>query len=134
MVQPGPDNGGAGPLEGASRISCECGREWYVDARGGDIRRIRETDSVTVLTGGCGEPVYPVPREVAEYLGMDSSPVYHYVVPGQVRAALTSGRRLDRETLERVAGVLGAAPATQPEPGGQNRTEYAKRAQAPPAM
>lgn len=111
MVQPGPDNGGAGPLEGASRISCECGREWYVDARGGDIRRIQETDSVTVLTGGCGEPVYPVPREVAEYLGMDSSPVYHYVVPGQVRAALTSGRRLDRETLERVAGVLGAAPA-----------------------
>ena len=107
----GPESGVAGPLEGASRISCECGREWYVDARGGDIRMVRETDSVTVLTGGCGEPVYPVPREVAEHLGMGGSPVYYHVVPGQVRAALTSGRRLDGETLARVAGVLGAAPA-----------------------
>ena len=111
MPRYGPESGGAGPLEGASRISCECGREWYVDAKGGDIRMVRETDSVTVLTGGCGEPVYPVPREVAEHLGMGGSPVYHYVVPGQVRAALTSGRRLDGETLARVAGVLGAAPA-----------------------
>lgn len=118
VAQSVPENGGAGPLEGTSRISCECGREWYVDARGGDIRRVRETDSMTVLTGECGEPVYAVPREVAEHLGMDSSPVYHYVVPGRVRAALTSGRRLDEETLARVAGVLGEASAGRPEPCG----------------
>ena len=74
VAQSGPENGGAGPLEGTSRISCECGREWYVDARGGDIRRVRETDSMTVLTGECGEPVYAVPREVAEHLGMGQLP------------------------------------------------------------
>ena len=97
---------GVPEVEGASRILCDCGREWYVDSE--RVHSIQESDSMVVLTGQEGGPVYPVPRDVAEHMDMGNSPVYHYVVPGGFPLVLVSGRRLDDTHLEGVYRAVRA--------------------------
>lgn len=115
-----PAGGGVPPVEGAGRILCECGREWYVDGGSGAVRSVRESDSMVVLTGQDGGPVYPVPLEVAEHMDMGNSPVYHYIVPGHFPMVLVSGRRLDGPDLEGVRRAvresLGRAELGGPAP------------------
>ena len=94
--------GGVIPVEGAGRILCECGREWYMDAKSNTVRSVQESDSMVVLTYQDGGPVYPVPLEVAEHMDMGNAPVYHYIVPGNFPLVLVSGRRLDGQDLEGV--------------------------------
>ncbi len=108
--RPSPKRGtpGAAPVGRAGRVRCECGREWYMDASRGDIRLVKETDHMVVLADGGGEPVYPVPRDVADHMDMGNSPVYHYVVPGGFPLVLVSARRLDGN-LEDICSALRAA-------------------------
>ena len=101
-------NVGTAPVKRAGHVRCECGQEWYMDVKRGDIRRIQESDSIVVLADGEGEPVYPVPPDVARHMDMGNAPVYHYVVPGEFPLVLVSARRLDRN-LERAFQALRAA-------------------------
>lgn len=112
-----PAGGGVPPVEGAGRILCECGREWYVDAGSGMVRSVQESNSMVVLTGQDGGPVYPVPLEVAEHMDMGNSPVYHYIVPGHFPMVLVSGRRLDGPDLEGVRRAVRESLGPT-EPGG----------------
>ena len=104
-----PAAAGVPPVDGASRVLCECGREWYVDPHDKKVRSVQESDSVVVLTGQDGGPVYPVPRDVAEHLDMGNSPVYHYVVPGGFPAVLVSARRLEGPRLDHIRRAVRAA-------------------------
>lgn len=105
----GPGEAAPSPVDHASRVSCDCGQEWYVDAGAKSVRRVKDTDGMTVLTDQCGQPVYPVPREIAEHLSMGESPVYHYLVPGSFPTALVSGRQLDAGIISGVAKALRPA-------------------------
>ena len=96
-------------LDRTRRISCKCGEEWYVDTKSKAVRRVQDTDNMTVLTDDCGDPVYPMPPEAARHLEMGDMPVYHYVVDVPFPAVLLSARILDGRALRRVAGVLYAA-------------------------
>lgn len=105
-----PERPGTAPVEDAGRVSCGCGRQWYVDTRSGSVRRVREADNMTVLSGDDGEPVYAVPPEVVDHLDMGSSPVHYHLVPGPFPAALVSSRALDDGVVEMVAGALAGEP------------------------
>ena len=96
-------------LDHTRRISCRCGEEWYVDTKSEAVRRVQDTDNLTVLTDVCGDPVYPVPAEAAKHLDMGNTPVYHYVVDVPFPAVLLSARTMDTSVLRRVAGALHAA-------------------------
>lgn len=101
-----PERPRTAPVEDTARVSCGCGRQWYVDTKSGAVRRVREVDNMTVLTGDDGQPVYAVPPEVAEHLDMGSFPVHYHLVPGSFQAAIISARVLDEGVVERVAGAL----------------------------
>lgn len=113
------EGSGTAPVEDTGRVSCGCGRQWYVDTKSGAVRRVREVDNMTVLTGDDGEPVYAVPPEVAEHLEMGSLPVHHYLVPGSFPVALASSRVLDEKTVARVAEALDAAGGAARGRGGE---------------
>ena len=106
---PSPKAGGSlSPAEGVSRVLCDCGREWYLDADGRSIRNVQESDSMVVLTRQPASPVYPVPLDMAEHMDMGNSPVYHYVVPGSSPLVLFSSRRLDGSDQKKICQALRA--------------------------
>lgn len=125
-----PERSRAAPVENSRRISCGCCRQWYVDTKRGTIRRVREADNMTVLTGDDGEPVYAVPPEVAEHLQMDRSSVHHYLVAGPFPAVVVSARGLDGKVVEMVAEALeraGRPEGTRPAATTPGRRPASRR-------
>ena len=102
-----PAQAGADAVPGASRVSCECGRQWYVDTKNSSVRRVNESENMVVLTDG-GEPVYAMPQTVAEHLDVGGSPVYHYTIPDTFPAVLVSKKPLNDEVIGRVSSALNA--------------------------
>ena len=102
-----PAQNGADTLPDTSRVSCECGRQWYVDTKNSSVRRVEDSENMVVLTDS-GEPVYAMPQTVAEHLDVGGSPVHHYVIPGMLPAVLVSKKPLDGRVIGRVSCALNS--------------------------
>lgn len=93
------------PLPDTNRISCSCGRQWYVDVKNKSVRRIKDSENLTILTD-TGEPVYAVPPEMAAHLDMGGAPIHHYIIPDTFPAVLVSKKPLQSDMIQRVSHAL----------------------------
>lgn len=93
-------------LDHTCRVSCECGKEWYVDVKRKVVRRVQNTDGLTVLTDDCGQPVYQLPPDLVKHLDCDGAPVHHYRVNAPFPAVLMSLKPVGQTTLGRISQVL----------------------------
>lgn len=93
-------------LDHTCRVSCECGKEWYVDIKRKVIRRIQNVKGLTVLTDDCGKPVYQLPPGIVNDLDGDTTSVHHYKVSAPFPAVLMSLRPVTPDTLGRISQIL----------------------------
>lgn len=93
-------------LDHTCRVSCECGKEWYVDVKRKVVRRVQNTDGLTVLTDDCGQPVYQLPPDLVKHLDCDGAPVHHYQVNAPFPAVLMSLKPVGQTALGRISQVL----------------------------
>lgn len=93
-------------LDHTCRVSCECGKEWYVDVKRKVVRRVQNTEGLTVLTDDCGQPVYQLPPDLARHLDCDGAPVHHYRVNAPFPAVLMSLKPVGQTTLGRISQAL----------------------------
>lgn len=93
-------------LDHTCRVSCECGKEWYVDVKRKVVRRVQNTDGLTVLTDDCGQPIYQLPPDLVKHMDEDGASVHHYRVRAPFPAVLMSLKPVDQTALGRISQVL----------------------------
>lgn len=103
---PDQDTHDALRLDHTCRVSCECGKEWYVDVKRKVVRRVQDTDGLTVLTDDCGQPIYQMPPDLVKYLDDGSVSVHHYQVSAPTPTVLMSLRPISQDILARISEVL----------------------------
>lgn len=86
-------------------LRCECGMEYVVDTRKNIIWNREEKENMVVLSGDYGDPVYPVRKDVADFMRMESKQsVYYYKfeAKGPRRVVVMCSNPLAEERQEQI--------------------------------